>query len=196
MEQEATTAVLNRLRRAQGQLAGVIAMMEAGRDCKDVVTQLAAVSRALRPFCLFPPLVPSGPAQGPGTPAHGSRPPMTRETHPRQPDFPAETGSDPDPRFTWANERTFLAWQRTALALMAGGVGIDTFVTRSLARDVTALGLIALGIGWALAALLRWSAVGRALRTHKPLPSFRAAPVLTGALMLAGCGLVLVVALP
>ncbi|MFE6223214.1 metal-sensitive transcriptional regulator [Streptomyces sp. NPDC057854] len=39
--------VLNRLRRAQGQLAGVIAMVEAGRDCKDVVTQLAAVSRAL-----------------------------------------------------------------------------------------------------------------------------------------------------
>ena len=41
------TAVLNRLRRAQGQLAGVIAMIEQGRDCKDVVTQLAAVSRAL-----------------------------------------------------------------------------------------------------------------------------------------------------
>jgi DNA-binding FrmR family transcriptional regulator len=40
-------AVLNRLRRAQGQLAGVIAMIEQGRDCKDVVTQLAAVSRAL-----------------------------------------------------------------------------------------------------------------------------------------------------
>ncbi len=40
-------AVLNRLRRAQGQLAGVIAMVEDGRDCRDVVTQLAAVSRAL-----------------------------------------------------------------------------------------------------------------------------------------------------
>ncbi|BDB42189.1 MULTISPECIES: metal-sensitive transcriptional regulator [Mycobacterium] len=39
--------VLNRLRRAQGQLAGVIAMIEQGRECKDVVTQLAAVSRAL-----------------------------------------------------------------------------------------------------------------------------------------------------
>ena len=39
--------VLNRLRRAQGQLAGVIAMVESGRDCADVVTQLAAVSRAL-----------------------------------------------------------------------------------------------------------------------------------------------------
>jgi DNA-binding FrmR family transcriptional regulator len=47
VDEEASTAVLNRLRRAQGQLAGVIAMIEAGRDCKDVVTQLAAVSRAL-----------------------------------------------------------------------------------------------------------------------------------------------------
>ncbi|GAA4840760.1 metal-sensitive transcriptional regulator [Kitasatospora terrestris] len=47
VDEEAVGAVLNRLRRAQGQLAGVIAMIEAGRDCKDVVTQLAAVSRAL-----------------------------------------------------------------------------------------------------------------------------------------------------
>ncbi len=46
-DQEAIDAVLNRLKRAQGQLAGVIAMIEQGRDCKDVVTQLAAVSRAL-----------------------------------------------------------------------------------------------------------------------------------------------------
>lgn len=40
-------ASINRLRRAHGQLAGVIAMMESGRSCKDVVTQLSAVSRAL-----------------------------------------------------------------------------------------------------------------------------------------------------
>lgn len=40
-------ATLNRLRRAQGQLGGVIAMIEQGRNCKDVITQLAAVSRAL-----------------------------------------------------------------------------------------------------------------------------------------------------
>ena len=39
--------VLNRLRRAQGQLAGVIAMVEDGRECRDVVIQLAAVSKAL-----------------------------------------------------------------------------------------------------------------------------------------------------
>ncbi len=46
-DEDATAAVLNRLRRAQGQLAGVISMIEAGRECKDVVTQLAAVSSAL-----------------------------------------------------------------------------------------------------------------------------------------------------
>ncbi|MGW6403996.1 metal-sensitive transcriptional regulator [Streptomyces sp. NPDC055134] len=47
-EDEASArAVLNRLRRAQGQLAGVITMVEEGRGCRDVVTQLAAVSRAL-----------------------------------------------------------------------------------------------------------------------------------------------------
>jgi DNA-binding FrmR family transcriptional regulator len=45
--EEAAGPVLNRLRRAQGQLAGVIAMIETGRDCQDVVTQLAAVSQAL-----------------------------------------------------------------------------------------------------------------------------------------------------
>ncbi|WP_067712960.1 metal-sensitive transcriptional regulator [Nocardia yamanashiensis] len=44
---ESKALVLNRLRRAHGQLAGVIAMIEADRDCKDVVTQLAAVSKAL-----------------------------------------------------------------------------------------------------------------------------------------------------
>jgi DNA-binding FrmR family transcriptional regulator len=47
VDDDAVGAVLNRLRRAQGQLSGVIAMIEAGRECKDIVTQLAAVSRAL-----------------------------------------------------------------------------------------------------------------------------------------------------
>jgi len=46
-DDESIAQVLNRLRRAQGQLAGVISMIEQGRDCKEVVTQLAAVSRAL-----------------------------------------------------------------------------------------------------------------------------------------------------
>src|SRR5436190_21636767 len=47
VDDESVGVVLNRLRRAQGQLAGVIAMVESGRDCTEVVTQLAAVSRAL-----------------------------------------------------------------------------------------------------------------------------------------------------
>jgi DNA-binding FrmR family transcriptional regulator len=47
IDEQAMAPVLNRLRRAQGQLAGVIGMIENGRDCAEVVTQLAAVSRAL-----------------------------------------------------------------------------------------------------------------------------------------------------
>jgi DNA-binding FrmR family transcriptional regulator len=47
VDDESVGAVLNRLRRAQGQLAAVIAMVESGRDCTEIVTQLAAVSRAL-----------------------------------------------------------------------------------------------------------------------------------------------------
>ena len=47
IEPDAVGDVVRRLRRAEGQIRGVIAMLEDGRDCADVVTQLAAVSRAL-----------------------------------------------------------------------------------------------------------------------------------------------------
>jgi DNA-binding FrmR family transcriptional regulator len=47
LEPEPLASVTNRLKRAQGQLAGVLRMLEEGRDCADTVTQLAAVSRAL-----------------------------------------------------------------------------------------------------------------------------------------------------
>ena len=40
-------AVVNRLRRAQGQIGGILRMIDEGRDCKDIVTQLAAVNRAI-----------------------------------------------------------------------------------------------------------------------------------------------------
>lgn len=46
-DEESRRQVMNRLRRAQGQLAGVLAMIEDGRECRDVVTQLAAVSKAI-----------------------------------------------------------------------------------------------------------------------------------------------------
>ena len=47
LDDDAVKTAVNRLRRAEGQIAGVIRMLESGRDCEDVVTQLAAVSRAL-----------------------------------------------------------------------------------------------------------------------------------------------------
>lgn len=47
LAQAETAKAVNRLKRAQGQLAAVIRMMEEGRDCEDIVTQIAAVSRAI-----------------------------------------------------------------------------------------------------------------------------------------------------
>jgi DNA-binding FrmR family transcriptional regulator len=47
LDPNATKTAITRLRRAEGQIGGVIRMLEEGRDCKDIVTQLAAVSRAL-----------------------------------------------------------------------------------------------------------------------------------------------------
>ena len=47
LDPQTMTPVINRIKRAQGQLAGVLRMLEEGRECEDVVTQLAAVSRAL-----------------------------------------------------------------------------------------------------------------------------------------------------
>ena len=47
LDAEKMTPVINRIKRAQGQLAGVLRLLEEGRDCEDVVTQLAAVSKAL-----------------------------------------------------------------------------------------------------------------------------------------------------
>jgi len=74
VDEEAVGAVLNRLRRAQGQLAGVIAMIESGRDCTDIVMQLAAVSKALDRAGFK--IVASGMRQ---CVANGDNPPMSQE---------------------------------------------------------------------------------------------------------------------
>ncbi|GEL17080.1 metal-sensitive transcriptional regulator [Pseudonocardia asaccharolytica] len=47
LDDDVVGSVINRLRRAEGQIGGIIRMLQEGRDCEDVVTQLAAVSRAL-----------------------------------------------------------------------------------------------------------------------------------------------------
>jgi DNA-binding FrmR family transcriptional regulator len=76
VDEDSRQPVLNRLRRAQGQLSGVIAMIEEGRDCKDVVTQLAAVARALDRAGFK--IVASGMRQCMAT-ADGTQPPLSEE---------------------------------------------------------------------------------------------------------------------
>ncbi len=82
-------------------------------------------------------------------------------------------GSEPDPRFTLANERTFLAWIRTALALLASGIAVEAFTAGLFAplfRQFLACGLILLALVVSMAAGQRWLQVERALRLQQPLP--------------------------
>jgi putative membrane protein len=90
-----------------------------------------------------------------------------------RPRDPRAVGRDPDPRFTLANERTYLAWNRTALALIGGGLAagqlldFDSRATRLL----VALPPILLGLALALMSYRRWEANERALRLDEPLPT-------------------------
>jgi putative membrane protein len=92
----------------------------------------------------------------------------------RRPRSLYDRGSEPDPRFSMANERTALAWVRTALALVAGGVGL-TSVARlaGLSRflDVVAAVLCAGGAGLALVAVAGWRRRELAMRLEEPLPA-------------------------
>lgn len=82
------------------------------------------------------------------------------------------TGADPDPRFTLANERTFLAWIRTSGALFALAFALEV-LDLSLTpwvRDAIVV-LLALGALWgAVGSWLNWARTERALRTDTPLP--------------------------
>ncbi len=83
------------------------------------------------------------------------------------------TGTDPDPRFSFANERTFLAWIRTAVALIAAGVALEAFADglgRPGLRRAVAVALIVLGGLLSAGAFRRWLRAERALRTGDPLP--------------------------
>ncbi|MBT8764918.1 YidH family protein [Pseudomonas boanensis] len=82
-------------------------------------------------------------------------------------------GEEPDPRFTLANERTFLAWIRTALALLGGGIAVETFASQAfepLLRLIITLSLLSLSILVSVGACLRWLSVERALRHRHALP--------------------------
>jgi putative membrane protein len=102
-----------------------------------------------------------------------------------------EVGEDPDPRFTFANERTFLAWNRTALALVVTGLAVVQFLKHGVeaARLAVAVPMIILGAVVAFMSLSRWEARERAMRLKRPLPSNRLPGVVA-----AGVGIVAVLA--
>ena len=81
-------------------------------------------------------------------------------------------GEEPDPRFSLANERTFLAWIRTAVALMVAGLAVaEFFSSRSQAtRLVIAIPLVLLGAVVAFTSFPRWEEKERAMRLGEPLP--------------------------
>lgn len=86
---------------------------------------------------------------------------------------PTLVGSDPDYRFTLANERTFLAWIRTALALAAGGLGALTLLDDVRGEEVLGIGLLALSFLTAATSYRRWSLNEQAIRQDAPLPPSR-----------------------
>ena len=107
------------------------------------------------------------------------------------PDVPDPKARDdePDVRFTYANERTFLAWNRTALALIATGVAATQLLPRlsvSGGRRLLGLPLIALGAVVAAESYRHWRANQRAMKRGEPLPASSMPIVLTVGIVVVG----------
>jgi putative membrane protein len=94
---------------------------------------------------------------------------VSRQRFPR---YVYEVGAEPDPRFTLANERTFLAWVRTALALIAGGVALEALALplQPTLRLAASIILLVLGLTVPMLSWYTWGRVERALRLSSPLP--------------------------
>ncbi len=84
-------------------------------------------------------------------------------------------GTEPDPRFTFANERTFLAWIRTSLGFLAAGVAVAAVARLvgplALETRIGSIVLIVCGLVCGVAAFRRWMINERAMRLGEPLPS-------------------------
>lgn len=95
-------------------------------------------------------------------------------------------GDEPDPRFTLANERTLLAWLRTALALVVAGVaavGLSDLIQPAWLVDVTAAVAFGGGATTAVLGYLQWQRVERAMRRHEPLPAAAGTMIVLGAIL-------------
>lgn len=100
-----------------------------------------------------------------------------------------DVGSDPDYRFSLANERTFLAWIRTALGLLAGGVALLAVlddVGHPTVRVVSGVAVLVLAILLPPMAYRRWAATEVALRTHTSLPEPGLLRLVAGGLVIVG----------
>ncbi|MCS3781343.1 putative membrane protein [Tsukamurella ocularis] len=98
-------------------------------------------------------------------------------------------GQAPDARFTLANERTFLAWIRTSLGLVAAAVGLEAFAPHVVPEPVrTPLVVVLLLVAATLAgyAFRRWLSVEGAMRTRRELRGTPATLVLAALIVLAG----------
>lgn len=104
-------------------------------------------------------------------------------------------GDEPDPRFSFANERTFLAWIRTAVALLALGVALEGLdVPRADGpRLVLVTVLVALSVLASAGGFARWVRVERALRVADHLPAPTLASVLALGLVVVGGVVVLAI---
>jgi putative membrane protein len=113
-----------------------------------------------------------------------------------EPEKVESVGERPDYRFSLANERTFLAWIRTGLALIAGGLACAQFLPplpiRYL-REVIAVALLVLGAIVALRAVDHWARTERAMRTGTELPASRFPAVLAIVVALGAFSLVIAV---
>jgi putative membrane protein len=102
---------------------------------------------------------------------------------------------DPDPRFTMANERTFLAWNRTALAFIGGGIAVEQLLDAGrTGRLLVSIPLIVLGGVVGVAGYWRWRANEDAMKEGRPVGESRMPKLLAGAfalLALAALALVL-----
>jgi putative membrane protein len=90
-------------------------------------------------------------------------------------------GTDPDVRYSLANERTALAWLRTGLGLVAGGIALTSFASfadLSVLLDVVAAVACVGGGCLAAYALVAWRRNERAIRLRQPLPPPSALPVI------------------
>ncbi|WP_409056740.1 YidH family protein [Streptomyces sp. SYP-A7185] len=106
-----------------------------------------------------------------------------------------DEGDTPDYRFSLANERTFLAWLRTALALIGGGFAVDQFLPdlRWGWRIGLALALLAAGVLSSLRAVNHWVRCERAMRRGEDLPVSRFPTVLSLAVAIVALAMVVVV---